>query len=268
MTIPNRYLDLLSLCLTRSMDEPLGRVPRNHTTAWKRLRTAIYEGINAEFNKQGLALVETRMGQRETMVSREALRNIYDCVEAVVVNGTEGDLLEAGVWRGGSAIFMRGCLEVFVELIDVPRRKVWAADSFEGLPKPDPKSYPADDGDEHWKQGLGVGGVETVKQNFAKYGLLDERVQFLVGWFKDTLPAAPIEKLAVLRLDGDMYESTWQVLDAMYEKLSPGGFCIVDDYGCVPGCKKAVDDYREKHGIAEPMQKVDWTVYCWRKGTT
>lgn len=256
----DRYLDLLSLCLTRSMDEPLGRVPHNETTPWKRLRTAAYETANDMLGKAGLALAETNMGQRETMISREALENIRSCIETAVNGHIPGDFIECGVWRGGASIFARACLEIY----DRDReRRVWCADSFEGLPKPDSR-YAADATDVHWKQGLSVGGVDTVKTNFAKYGFCD-RVEYLVGWFKDTLPTAPIEKLAVMRLDGDMYESTWQCLEALYPKLSPGGFCIVDDYVCVPGCKQAVDDYRARHGIEEPMVKVDWTVHFWRK---
>ena len=104
-----------------------------------------------------------------------------------------------------------------------------------------------------------------MKANFAKYGLLDDRVVFLDGWFKDTLPAAPIERLAVLRLDGDMYESTMEALTALYDKVSTGGFVIIDDYGCIDACRKAVHDFRDARGIAEKIVDIDgWGVY-WRK---
>jgi O-methyltransferase len=142
------------------------------------------------------------------------------------------------------------------------------ADSFEGLPRPDEQRYPADAGDTFWTQDWFIASVEEVSANFARYGLLDERVRFLKGWFKDTLPAAPIERLALIRIDGDMYESTMDVLQHLYPKLSPGGFAIVDDYGSVPGCKAAVDDYRREHGITEPMTFVqDNQMGCvfWRR---
>ncbi len=106
--------------------------------------------------------------------------------------------------------------------------------------------------------------MEQVQSNFRAYDLLDDQVVFLKGWFKDTLPTAPIEKLAILRLDGDMYESTMDGLNNLYDKLSPGGFCIVDDYG-LPGCKLAIDDYRKEHGITDVMIQVDWTGWYWRK---
>jgi O-methyltransferase len=87
-------------------------------------------------------------------------------------------------------------------------------------------------------------------------------VQFLKGWFKDTLPTAPIEKLAVARLDGDMYESTMQAIEALYPKLQPGGYLIVDDYGAVPACECAISDYRERFGITESIETIDWTAPC------
>ncbi len=92
-------------------------------------------------------------------------------------------------------------------------------------------------------------------------------MRFLEGWFRDTLPNAPIESLAVIRLDGDLYESTTDALAALYPKLSPGGFVIVDDYGAFEPCRRAVDDYRATRGIDDAIEEVDWTGVCWRRGT-
>ena len=135
----------------------------------------------------------------------------------------------------------------------------------QGLPPPDAETYPADLGDKHHTiEELAV-SLDEVKANFAKYGLLDDRVVFLKGWFKDTLRAAPIERLAVLRLDGDMYESTTDALTALYDKVSPGGFVIIDDYGCIEACRRAVHDFRDARGIADKIVDIDgWGVY-WRK---
>ena len=88
---------------------------------------------------------------------------------------------------------------------------------------------------------------------------------FLAGWFRDTLPAAPIDRIAVLRLDGDMYESTHLALTHLYSKLSRGGFVIVDDYGALPNCRLAVEDFRLAHRIIDPIVKVDWKGVFWRK---
>ena len=94
---------------------------------------------------------------------------------------------------------------------------------------------------------------------------MDDQVCFLKGWFKDTLPTAPIEKLAILRLDGDMYESTMDGLRSLYHKLSPGGFLIVDDYGAVDACREAVCDFRNEHGIDDEIVKIDWGGVYWQK---
>ncbi len=144
-------------------------------------------------------------------------------------------------------------------------RKVWVADSFEGLPPPDPGKYAADEGDTHFENRELAVSIEEVKDNFQQYGLLDEQVVFLKGWFKDTLPDAPIEHLSVVRLDGDMYESTMDGLVNLYPKLSVGGYLIVDDYGAVPGCRKAVEDYRWEHDIKEEIVKIDWTGVYWKR---
>ena len=160
-----------------------------------------------------------------------------------------GDFIETGVWRGGTTILMRGVLEAMGDR----ERSVWVADSFEGLPVPDAEQYPADTGlDWSHVEVLKV-GADAVRANFERYGLLDDRVRFLEGWFCDTLPDAPIEQLSVLRLDGDLYQSTMDALVALEPKVSPGGFVLVDDYGGWPPCRAAVDDYRAERGIAEPI---------------
>ncbi len=199
--------------------------------------------------------------QAHTMIGLARLENIQRCVEDVIARGVPGDLIETGVWRGGATIFMRSILAAY----GVRDRKVFVADSFEGLPPPNAALYPADAGDKHHEQQALAISLEQVQRHFDLYGLLDDQVRFLKGWFKDTLPTAPIDKLAVARLDGDMYESTMDGLNALYGKLSSGGYLIVDDYGAVPACKKAVEDFRAKHGITEPIEPIDWTGVFWRK---
>jgi O-methyltransferase len=198
----------------------------------------------------------------DTMIGLKRLDNIEYCVRDVIKNNVEGDFIELGVWRGGATILMRALLKE----MNITDRNVWVADSFEGLPKPDAIKYPADKGDKHYQFDFLKVSIEDVKHNFEKYGLLDERVKFLKGWFKDTLPTAPISKLAVLRLDGDMYESTKDGLVNLYPKLSKGGYIIIDDWGAVPACKKAVEDYRKLHNITEEINLIDWTGVFWKKG--
>jgi len=199
-------------------------------------------------------------GYAHTMIGLKRIDNLQLCVETVIRENVEGDLIETGVWRGGACIFMRAILAAY----RIEDRKVYVADSFEGLPKPDIEKFPDDKDDRHYYNRQLVVSQDEVENNFKKYGLLDGQVVFLKGWFKDTLPYAPIEKLGILRLDGDMYGSTMDALTNLYSKLSKGGFCIVDDYALV-GCKKAVDDFRSQNGIHTEMKVVDWSGIYWRK---
>jgi hypothetical protein len=196
-----------------------------------------------------------------TMIGRKRIDNLQECIESVLRDEIPGDLIETGVWRGGATIFMRGVLKAH----GIKDRTVWSADSFEGLPPPDGGKYAADSGDNLFKQPLFAVSLEEVKANFERFGLLDDQVRFLKGWFRDTLPEAPIQQLAVIRLDGDMYESTWDALLNLYPKLSPGGYLIVDDYEAHPACKQAVHEYREAHQINGEVQRNDWTGVYWRK---
>ena len=197
-------------------------------------------------------------GYADTMIGMKRLDNLQACIETVLHDRIAGDLIETGVWRGGACIFMRAVLAAH----EIPDRKVFVADSFEGLPKP---SLTADAGDIHHTYRFLAVSQQEVEENFRRYGLLDDRVVFLKGWFKDTLPTAPITALSILRLDGDMYESTLDGLSNLYPKLSPGGFCIVDDYG-LAGCEKAVNEYRHTHGIAATLQQIDSSrAVFWRK---
>src|SRR5207253_2399001 len=196
-----------------------------------------------------------------TMVGRKRLDNIQYCIETVLADEIPGDFLEAGVWRGGSCIFMRGVLAAH----GVADRTVWAADSFAGVPPP---THPQDEGVDLSAGVLPVLAVplEEVQQLFKRYDLLDSQVRFLKGWFKDTLAAAPIDRLAMLRLDGDLYESTMDALVPLYDKVSTGGFVIVDDYySCAP-CGRAIDEFRATRGISTPLLKIDEQSVFWRKG--
>jgi O-methyltransferase len=195
-----------------------------------------------------------------TMIGVPRLDNLRACAEAVLDDGVEGDWIETGVWRGGAVIFMRGILKAY----GVTDRTVWVADSFEGLPPGDPVKYPKESpAPFHVHADLAV-SLEQVQRNFARYGLLDGQVRFLKGWFRDTLPSAPIRKLAILRLDGDLYESTMDAL-TLYPRLSPGGFVIVDDYNDVKACNDAIEDFRRERGISAPLKLIEGGGGFWRK---
>ncbi|MEJ7833502.1 MAG: TylF/MycF family methyltransferase [Nocardioides sp.] len=196
----------------------------------------------------------------ESMIGLRRMANLRTCVESVIADGVPGDLIETGAWRGGATIYMRAILKAHGET----GRTVWVADSFEGLPEYDGR-FTADAGDQHHTRDELAISLEQVQDNFRRYDLLDDDVRFLVGWFSDTLASAPIEQLSVLRLDGDMYSSTMDALEPLYDKVSSGGYVIVDDYGAVPACAQAIHDFRDAHGITEPMHEIDWASVYWRK---
>jgi O-methyltransferase len=197
----------------------------------------------------------------ETMIGLKRLDNVRHCVERVIDDHVPGDFIETGVWRGGCAIFMRGILAAY----GVGDKQVWLADSFAGVPEPDTARYPLDGfSDLHNQVDLAV-SREDVKANFRRYGLLDDQVRFLEGWFEETLPTLAGHTWAVIRLDGDLYQSTIEGLENLYPGLSLGGFCIVDDYGTYSACRQAVEDFRAKHKIDEPIVDIDGYGAFWRR---
>jgi O-methyltransferase len=264
----DRYVDLLMGCLTRelfldeeahdvALDEWPGNADELRTTlkanGWRLTRRGGDAPKRGDGNDWPPAA--------ETMVGRQRLADVRHCVDAVLADAVPGDFIETGVWRGGVTILMRGMLEAWADT----DRRVWVADSFQGLPAPDAQAFPQDVGHDMSDVPTLAVSADQVRANFERYGLLDDQVQFLEGWFRDTLPTAPIDQLAVLRLDGDMYESTIDALEALYPKLSIGGYVIVDDYGAWEPCRTACTDYRERHGITDEIVSVDWTGVHWRR---
>jgi len=197
----------------------------------------------------------------ETMIGLFRMDNLHATLLDVIQRGVPGDAIEVGAWRGGAAIFMRA----IVKMCGEAARQVWVADSFQGLPRPDAARYPADAGDTHWQHPELAVSLDDVRANFQRYGLLDRQVTFLPGWFRDTLPQAPIGELALLRIDGDMYESTMVALESLYPKLRSGGFAIIDDYGALESCRRAVDDYRRREAIRDALLPIDWTGVMWQR---
>lgn len=270
------YLDLMKRSLTGALaednDNILGGV-RTQGAATLKQRVGNLVGTTAKrfnfeiaykkpYDPQQRAMGRDWPSRAESMIGLKRMENIQHCVQSIVDDDVPGDLIETGVWRGGACIFMKANLKVRGDTT----RKVWVADSFQGLPPPNATDFPADSGDKlHTEGGLSI-GEEQVRHNFERYGVLDDRVKFLVGWFKDTLPDAPIDALSLMRLDGDMYESTWQAIEALYPKLSPGGYCIVDDYGShASQAGQAVNDYRKANGIDEEIVDIDGAGAFWRR---
>lgn len=198
-----------------------------------------------------------------TTIGLSGLDNIERCAEAIFREGIPGDFLEAGVLAGGATIFMRALQRAHGEA----GRRVWLADSFQGLPP----SQSAPD----LSAGLELSephapwicrDLDTVRDTVARYDQLDDGIRFLAGWFTETLPSTATGPLAMLRIDADLYQSTLDVLTALYDRVPPGGFVIVDDYGLFPPCRQAVDEFRSSRGIDQPLESVDQFRVYWRSG--
>ena len=255
-------------CLVNALYDEVDLAPAFGNGPWGRR-------MQAALSAFGVALVRAKtdaLGRRSegrdnnprahTMIGLGRLDNIQNCVEEVLAEGVAGDLIEAGVWRGGAAVFMRAILKANGS----DDRTVWVADSFDGLPPPDAAKYPVDRDDPHHRYRWLAVPLEEVRDTFQRYGLLDDQVRFLQGWFKDTLGTREISKLAVIRLDGDMYESTMDGLTNLYPKLSVGGYIILDDWGLIPNCRRAIDDFRTANGITEPVRATaDGVAGYWRR---
>jgi O-methyltransferase len=196
------------------------------------------------------------------MIGISGLDNLERCAHRVFTDGVAGDFLEAGVCHGGASIFMRA-LQVAYGADD---RVTWLADTFAGVPPPVhavDRDHNLDLTEERipWM----AASIGAVRDNFETYDLLSDGVRFLPGLFADTLPDAPVERLAILRIDGDLYESTRDALDALYDRVSDGGYVIVDDYGALEPCRLAVDEFLAERGADVDLNRVDYTRVCWRK---
>ena len=270
----DRYLTLVKKALIFGLwkDEPgLPLAAQNDSRPFFKRRAV--DAISKALDRVGLELAfrpsradaDRHVGRfwpryAHTMIGETRLDKLQWCIERALEDGVPGDLLEAGVWRGGACILMAAVLAAH----GVTDRRVFVADSFQGLPPPDAKAYPQDAGDRHYERAYLRVSREEVEDNFRRYGLLSDRIVFLEGWFSETLPAAPVDQLAVLRVDGDMYASTTEVLVSMYPKLAPGGFCVIDDYA-LPACRQATEDFRSANRISSALVQIDWTGVFWRK---
>jgi hypothetical protein len=190
---------------------------------------------------------------------------LQSCIETVVEQGIPGDVIEAGCFRGGQCVLMAGVLRA----LGASDRKVFAADSFAGLPEPNTQESP-DDAVMHFflvSIGRFSASHEQFEDTMRRYDLLDGRIHAIVGWFQESLPKAPIDSLSVIRLDATFHRSTRSALDNLYPKLSKGGFVICADYGVPTGARRAVDGYRLEHAIAQPLIDIDAQGVLWRRET-
>jgi hypothetical protein len=271
--VGDAYVELLLRSLTLSANGPLDLLHPVAATGRPFLRSLVQRVLLQRKNAR-IALPYTYdpdgdpAGRRtayqlapgiKTMIGRDRLEQVRSCVLDVLDHDVPGDLIETGVWRGGTTILMRGILRAR----GIDDRTVYVADSFEGLPPPDVARYPADEGLTFHEHPVLAVSLEEVRANFERYDLLDDQVVFVKGWFRDTLPGLADRTFSVIRLDGDLYESTMDALVNLYPRLSPGGWLIVDDFH-IPACVQAVTEYREAHGITAQLHRVNWAA-AWQK---
>ena len=202
-----------------------------------------------------------------SMVGKKRLNNVHKLIDRIFKDNIEGDFLEAGIWKGGIIIFMRACLLAYND----KNRKVWGIDSFKGLPPLDVHNFPEDKIFEKilddWNRQEMIVSKKEVIENINKFDLYDNQVELIEGWFSDVFKKNyNIKKLSLCRIDGDLYQSTYEALVGLYPKISLGGYVIIDDYGLWSGaCKKAVDRFREENNINSELIKIDWAGVYWRK---
>lgn len=201
-----------------------------------------------------------------TMAGGARVQNVRDVVSSTIIEDVPGDFLEAGTWRGGCSIMARVVQHVLGE---AESRRTYLCDSFSGLP---PSSQEKDSNRWNGMHFLEVSQSE-VEDNVRRFVPLDDNLRFVKGYFAESLPRVRAElqrdgrQLAVLRGDGDMYESYLDILFNLYEFVPVGGYFICDDAPSIQEAQQAIDDFRSLHGIAEPIQRVAGSVagVFWRK---
>ena len=194
-----------------------------------------------------------------TLLGRDRLDHLEKCIRTIFAEKIQGDFLQAGCWRGGSAIFLQGLQHA----LGKGCRKFWIADSFQGLPK---SEHAADQGFPMDKSVLPFLNVDRaqVESLFQRYDLWDENIEILEGWFEETLNCPPIQSLSLLHIDADLYSSTKCVLESCYQLVTEGGFVVIDDYGKLPPCKEAVDEFLAKQRLAPSLEAIGEHAVGWR----
>ena len=182
------------------------------------------------------------------MVPAVRLKLLYELSQKITAEHIPGDIVECGVYNGGSAAIMTS-----PQTLSAEPRTTWLFDSFEGLPAPTSKDGVYEQ--QHYYKGWCAGSVQKVEEIFRKLNLDLGKVRIIKGWFDQTFPreASNIENIALLHIDADWYESVKICLDTFYPKVVRGGYIEFDDYGTWEGCKKAVDEYFAREHINVPL---------------
>jgi O-methyltransferase len=197
-----------------------------------------------------------RMVRPYTLVGPERIRNLRTLALRIESEGIPGDVIECGVCNGGTAAVMaRSATHSHID------RTLWLFDSFQGMPE----TTGVDGAEAKEYVGQVLGSAKRVRELLRKAGADLERVKIVEGWFEDTFPTVSISQIALLNIDADWYESVSLCLETFYDRVVPGGFVSIDDYGHWPGCRKAVDEFFAARRLKYTLQEVDYTARWFQK---
>ncbi|WP_166963673.1 TylF/MycF/NovP-related O-methyltransferase [Yeosuana marina] len=200
-----------------------------------------------------------------TLTNPERIVSLIRAVKHIEKYGIEGDIVECGVWKGGSVMAALKSLESLKNFT----RDIYLYDTFEGMSEPTEvdKSVRGESAtkaffnkDEIWNRIECFSTLNEVENNISKINYPNEKIHFIKGKVEDTIPNVKIpERIAILRLDTDWYESTKHEMEHLFPRLVKGGIIIIDDYGHWQGCKQAVDEYLSENKIELFLQRIDYT---------
>lgn len=206
-----------------------------------------------------------RKTRNYTMTSTDRMFALYKAVEYISQNHISGDIVECGVWRGGSAMICAYTLKTFRDT----NRTIYLYDTYSGMPEPgmyDRTVLGNNPAHKIWKLSLKEAAdtwcyatLKEVKKNLYRTKYPKTKIRFIEGKVEDTIPAHAPRRIALLRLDTDWYSSTYHELLHLYPRLVPGGVLIIDDYGHWKGAQKAVDTYFWKHKAPILFNRIDYT---------
>lgn len=190
-----------------------------------------------------------RVAAPNSLVTLLNLMFLDNLVSRVDRAGVPGDLVECGVYRGGSAAALGATMMQQPE----SGRTLWLFDAFQGMPKAGPR----DDALSHEIAGQYVGSEWMTRRVLARVGVPESRYKLVTGWFEETLPGPGPDSVALLHVDCDFYDPVRLVLETYYPRISPGGFVVLNDYGAFEGCRAATDEYLERIGASEKPTMID-----------
>jgi len=257
-----QYFDLLKKSLTNYIYRDIDDWGKQYMTESKDPKVCATGACESEWDpNQGAAgfIGSEVPAQGHSVMRLGSLNHIQLVIEDVMNKGVTGDVIEAGCYRGGTGVLMRAVLDE-----DQDKRTVWVADSFQGIPMPASEKGKAVDETKDWSARYDV-SQPKVEGVFRRYGFGGHRVQFLPGFFNESLrsPTLSQASFSVIHIDVDSYDSVLDVLKALYPKLSPGGYVVIDDIHLF-GVREAINEYRNAHGITAPLLPVpsDFTSTC------